>query len=148
MFLVLLGLLWWFAWGPIMHGLESRERFIAGQIESAKQSAEKAAEELRAYQAKLAGAAQEAMAVVAQARKDAEAVAEKIHAEAQASAARERDRAIAEIQAAKHAALRDVARRGTDLAVSLAGRIVRRELRPADHVSLITEALEQFPSAN
>ena len=34
------------------------------------------------------------------------------------------------------------------LAVTLAGRIVRRELRTDDHTALITEALEQFPSSN
>jgi hypothetical protein len=34
------------------------------------------------------------------------------------------------------------------LAVTLAGRIVRRELRTDDHAALITEALEQFPSSN
>ena len=147
-FIVLLALLSKFAWGPVMAGLENREKYIASKIAEAKQNAEQSAAELNAYRAKLAAAAQESMALVAQARKDAEAVAEKVRHDAQQYAARERERAIADILAAKNVALREVARRGADLAVSLAGRIVRRELKTADHAALITEALAQLPSKN
>ena len=128
--------------------MDNREKFIAGQIEEARQSAAQAAAELQAYRDKLAAAAQEALEIVNRARQDAEAVADKVHQAAQQDAARERDRAIADIHAAKNAALREVARKGADLAVTLAGRIVRRELRTDDHTALITEALEQFPSSN
>lgn len=147
-FVMLLALLGRFAWTPVMKGLDNREKFIARQIEEARQSAEQAASELKAYRDKMASAAQEALDVVNRARKDAEAVAEKVHEEAQQVAVRERERAIADIHAAKNAALREVARKGADLAVTLAGRIVRRELRTDDHTALITEALEQFPSSN
>ena len=147
-FLALMTLLGKFAWSPVMKGLDNREKFIARQIEEARQSAEQAAAELKAYRDKMASAAQEALEVVNQARKDAQAVAEKVHQEAQQVAARERERAITDIRAAKNAALREVARKGADLAVTLAGRIVRRELHTDDHTALITEALEQFPSSN
>ena len=148
MFAVLLTLLVRFAWAPIMTGLENREKYIARQIEEARLSAEQAAAELQAYRDKLAAAAKEAADVVNQARKDAEGVADKVRQQAQQDAARERERAITDIRAAKNAALREVARKGADLAVSLAGRIVHRELRSDEHVALITEALEQFPSSN
>ncbi len=147
-FVGLLAILGRFAWTPIIKGLDNREKFIARQIEEARQSAEQAAAELKAYRDKLAYAAQEALEIVNRARKDAEAVAEKVHQEAQQTAVRERERAITEIRAAKNAALREVARKGAELAVTLAGRIVRRELRTDDHTALITEALEQLPSSN
>ena len=147
-FVALLTILGRFAWTPIIKGLDNREKFIARQIEEARQSAEQAAAELKAYRDQMASAAQEALEIVNRARKDAEAVAEKVHQEAQQTAVRERERAIAEIRAAKNAALREVARKGAELAVTLAGRIVRRELRTDDHTALITEALEQFPSSN
>lgn len=147
-FVALLALLGRFAWTPIMRGLDTREQFLAHKHAEAEQAAAQAKAELRAYQDKLAGAEHKAMAIVAQARKDAEAVAEQIRLEAQQAASRERDRAVADIHAAKATVLREVARRSADLAVTLAGRIVRRELRSADHAALITEALEQFPSNN
>lgn len=147
-FVVLLALLTKFAWTPIMKGLENREKFIADKIEEARRSAEQAADELQAYRTKIAAANQEAATIVTKARKDAEAVAEKIRNESKQAADRERERAVAEIHAAKNAALREVARRSADLAVTLAGRIVHRELSSSDHAVLIKEALEQLPSKN
>lgn len=147
-FLLLLALLIRFAWKPIMAGLDNREKFIVGKMDEARRAAEQGAEELKAYRAKLAAAAHEAAEIVNQARRDAEAVADTVREEAQQDATRERDRAIAEIRAAKNTALREVARKGADLAVNLAGRIVHRELRPDDHHALITEALDHFPSSN
>ena len=148
-FVMLLALLGRFAWTPVMKGLDNREKFIARQIEEARQSAEQAASELKAYRDKMASAAQEALDVVNRARKDAEGGRREGPRRGPASCVcANAKRAIADIHAAKNAALREVARKGADLAVTLAGRIVRRELRTDDHTALITEALEQFPSSN
>jgi len=147
-FVVLFWLLSRFAWGSIRDGLDRRERAIAARLEAAQRSADQAAEQLRLYQEKLAAAALEAQELVNQARRAAEAAAETFRREAQEAAARERERAIADIQAAKNVAIREVAERAADLAVLLAGRIVRRELNPQDHAALIVEALENFPSQN
>ena len=147
-FLILLTLLRVFAWGPIMTGLQRRETTIAARIEEAERNAEESAAQLQAHKDKMAAAAQERQEIIAGARRDADAVADKIRDEAQKDAVRERQRALAEIQSAKNAALRDVAEKGADMAVLLAGRIVRRELNPQDHAELITEALGKFPSNN
>jgi F-type H+-transporting ATPase subunit b len=147
-FILLLGLLAKFAWGPILMGLNRREQAIIARIEAAKASADEAAAQLAEYRAKLAAAGQEAQELLAKARRDGEASADAIRRAAQDAAARERDRAIADIQAAKNAAVAEIGRHGADLAVKLAGRIVRRELSPQDHSALIAEALEKFPSRN
>jgi len=147
-FVVLFLLLSRFAWGSIRDGLDRRERAIAARLEAAQRSADQAAEQLRLYQEKLVAAALEAEELVNQARHTAETAADAFRREAQEAAARERDRAIADIQAAKNVAVREVAQRAADLAVLLAGRIVRRELSPQDHTALIVEALENFPSQN
>jgi F-type H+-transporting ATPase subunit b len=147
-FLCLFALLTKFAWKPIMVGLEQRERSIRERIDEANLASEQAAEVLKAHAAKLQAAAGEAQQVIAQAERQAEVLADKIRAAAAEDAARERQRALADIRLAKHAALREVAQRGADMAVSLAGRIVRRELQPSEHAMLITQALEQFPSSN
>lgn len=147
-FLLLLGLLAKVAWKPIQTGLERREQTILGRIEDAKRSAEEAAEQLRLYQAKLAAAGQEAQELLARGRREGEAAADAIRREAQQSAARERDRAIADIRAAKNAAVTEIAQQSADMAVLLAGRIVRRELNEQDHSAMIAEALEKFPSQN
>ena len=147
-FFLLLAILWKFAWGPISQGLEQRERSIADKIEAARLSADKAAEQLRSYEAKLAAATEEAGKIVAQSRRDAESAKDRILAEAQELSQRERERAIEDINAAKNVALREIAQKSVNTAVSLAGRIIRKEVKPQDHAQLIREALEQFPSQN
>jgi F-type H+-transporting ATPase subunit b len=131
-----------------MDGLQKREQGIATLIEEAKRSAEQAALQLRQYEARLATATEEARGIVDQARRDAEVAKERIVAEAQDVAKRERQRAVEDINAAKNVALQEMTQKSVDLAVSLAGRLIRKQLRPEDHAQLIREMVDQFPSQN
>ena len=135
-----------FAWKPIMEGLDSREGRIADDIENARVANEQAQESLKTYQEKLSGVEGEASAIIAEAKQDALAAKEKIVAEAKTEAQRERDKALADISAAKNAAVRDLAESSVDSAVSLAGNIVGRSLNKDDHSKLIEEAVERFKS--
>lgn len=136
------------AWKPIMQGLEKRERGIADNISRAEKAATEATAKLAEYEAKLAAAAQESQRIVAEARKDAEAAGQKLIASAQEEAARSRDRAVADIESAKRVALSELASQSTDLAMSLAQRVVGREVRAEDHHSLIQDMLAKLPSQN
>ncbi len=147
-FLLLLILLRAVAWRPLMTGLVRRESAIAARIEEAERDAAEAATQLQAYRDKLTAAAHEAQEIVSQARRDAEAVAEKVRNAAAEDAVRERQRALADIESAKKVALHEIAEKGADMAVGLAGRIVHRELNAQDHAELIRETLGQFPSNN
>jgi F-type H+-transporting ATPase subunit b len=147
-FLCLLALLSKFAWRPVMEGLQAREMGIAAKIDEAHRSAEMAAVQLRQYEARLAAATEEARGIVDQARRDAELAKERIVAEAQDVAKRERQRAIEDITAAKNVALQEMTQKSVDLAVSLAGRLIHKQLRPEDHAQLIREMVDQFPSRN
>jgi F-type H+-transporting ATPase subunit b len=147
-FLLLLAILTKFAWGPIAAALEQREETIARQIEEARLASQRAATQLKQYEARLAAATDEARQIVGQARKDADVAREKIVAEAQAAAQRERDRAVAEITAAKNQALDEIAQKSVQTAVSLASNIVRREVKASEHEALIGDALSQFSKLN
>lgn len=147
-FLVLLAVLWKFAWGPIMEGLRKREEAIAEEIASAERSNQKAQDLLTQYESRLGEAADEVRALLDQGRKDAEAQRQQIVTEAQEAARAEKDRAVREIDVAKNEALSELAEKSVDTAVDLAGRIVGKQLEAADHTRLIQEALEKFPSQN
>jgi F-type H+-transporting ATPase subunit b len=147
-FLLLLAGLYATAWKPIMNGLAKREHTITSNMQAAERAALDAQAKLREYEAKLAAAAEEATRMVAEARKDAEAAGARIITEAQDEAARSRERAIAEIDAAKRAALSDLANKSTDVAMTLAQRIIGREVKAADHQNLIQDMLSQLPSHN
>ena len=145
-FLGLAAVLRKFAWKPIMEGLEAREKRIADDIENARLANEQAQTQLVAYQEKMAAAADEAAAVIAEAKSDAVAAKDKIMAEASAEAQRTRDRAMADIESAKNAAVRELAETSVDSAVSLAGSIVGRSLKKSDHADLIEKSIKQFGS--
>ena len=144
LFVILLVILYRFAWKPIMAGLDSREKSIADDIAAAQEANEKAQANLRQYETKLAAAAGEVDALLAEAKQDAEKVKERIVAEASSEAQRQRDRAIADIEAAKNQAVRELAEKSVDSAVSLAGNLVGRELDANAHSKLINDSLERF----
>jgi len=147
-FLILLAVLYKFAWGPIATALQRREETIARQIEEARMASERAAQQLREYEARLAKATDEARQIVAGARKDAELAKDRIVAEAREAASKERERAVADITVAKNQALDEIAQRSVQTAVSLAGQLIRREVKPQEHEALIGEAIKQFSSVN
>jgi F-type H+-transporting ATPase subunit b len=146
MFLVLLALLSKLAWRPVLTGLDKRERSIMIRIADAERTAADAAEQLRQCEAHLSAAHKEAEAIVAAARAEGQAVAETLRQAGRQEAEQERERILAEVQVAKEAAMREVSQRAAELAVLLAGQILRRELKAEDHRGLIHDALEQFPS--
>jgi F-type H+-transporting ATPase subunit b len=147
-FLILLAVLYKFAWGPIALALERRENTIARQIEEAQLASQKGEQLLRQYDAKLAAATEEARQIVAGARKDAEMAKDKIVAEAREGAQRERDRAVSDITVAKNQALDQIAQKSVQTAVSLASNILRREVKPQEHEAIIGEAINQFSKMN
>ena len=147
-FVVLLLVLTKFAWKPLLAGLERREQTIANMIEEAKRNHDAAAQKLQAYEQKLAAATAEVQNVMAQARRDATAAGEQLISEAREEAHRERQRALAEIEAAKNAAVQQIANQSANLAFTLARKLIHKELKPEDHTALIRESLEQFPSEN
>ena len=103
---------------------------------------------LKEYDAKLQTAHAQAQDLLVQARKDAETAGQRIVSEAQAEATRQRDRALTDIESAKQAALSELSGKSTDIAFSLARRVVGRELKTEDHQQLIADALSKMPSRN
>lgn len=147
-FFLLVAVLGKFAWGPIAAGLEKREHSIEHMIADAKRNQDEAKALLANYESKLAAAQEEFRAHIEQGRREGEAVAAKIVADAQAAATRERERSVSEIEQAKNVALGEIAAKSVDVAMGLAGKIVRRQITGEDQKSLLREAVEGIASRN
>ncbi|MBX7165683.1 MAG: F0F1 ATP synthase subunit B [Pirellulales bacterium] len=149
-FAMLLATLKKFAWGPISAGLDRREERITSAIATAEQANQDAQKLLGQYEAKLATAADEVRKMIEEARRDAEHTQKDILAKANVEAQHLRDRAVRDIETATAQALKELAERSANVAVELAGKIVRSQLGPADHARLIDEAVAKFgsPSKN
>ncbi|MCA9268357.1 MAG: F0F1 ATP synthase subunit B [Planctomycetales bacterium] len=137
-----------FARGPIMEGLEKREKSVADNIAAAEMSNREAQKILGDYQTQLAKASDEVRAMLDGAKKDAEAMKHTIIAEAQKAASDEKDRAKREIDAAKKSALGEIAQQSVNIAFRVASDAVRREIKADDHRGLVEDALKQFSSEN
>jgi len=143
-FLVLVAILWKFAWGPLAAGLDKREQGIADQIAQAEQSNQQAKQMLAEYQQKLAGAGDEVRGIIEAGRRDAEQLGREMLQKTKDEAKAEQQHALEQIDAATAGALKDLAEQGATLAVELAGKIVRAELKSDDHAQLIQHAVADF----
>ena len=143
-FLVLMAILWKFAWGPLAQGLEKREQGIADQISQAEQSNRQSKELLQQYEQKLADSTNEVQRIIEKGRQDAEQLGREMLDKARQEARAEQERAVEQIDAATAGALKELARQSSTLAVDLAGKILRAELKPEDHSRLIAQAVSDF----
>lgn len=130
-----------FAWGPLLRVLQRREEFIRESLATAKREREAAEAQLKEYEARLDKAREEASVIVEDGRRDAELTARRILDEAREASKTEQQRAIREIGIARDTALRDLYERSTQLAIEMAGLVLKRELTAQDQQRLIEEAL-------
>lgn len=143
-FLTVCAILYKLAFGPIAKALDEREQGILANIASAQKQNEDAKELLKQYQTKLDASREEVRHIIETARADAKRQAEDIVAKARDAAGLERDRAIKEVESAATSALQRIAERGAMLATNLAGKMIRAEVKPEQHRSLIDAALQEF----
>ena len=145
-FLTVCGILYKYAFGPIVKALDDREQGILGNIVSAQKQNDDAKELLKQYHAKLDASKEEGRQIIETAKKDAQRQAEDIVTKARDAAGLERDRAMKEIDSATTSALQSIAERSATLATKLAGKMIRAEVKPEQHRSLIDAALREFKS--
>ncbi len=132
------------AWGAILTGLNDRETKIRTEIESAENARAQATKALDDYQRELAKARTEAGAMIQQARADAQRVGDELRSKNEAELTSMKNKAKEEIEAAKRAALNELYAQTAMLATQVAGRILHREIKPADHARLVEESLSQI----
>ncbi len=145
-FVVLLAVLGRFAWGPLMKSLREREAHLEQVLldsERARNEAEAIAAENRRQ---MAAAGDQVRALLDEARREAAATADSIVRKAQEEAEAGRHRAEREIAGARDQALMEIWSKTADLAVSVAGRVLAKELGESDHRRLVEVALNELPA--
>ncbi len=143
-FLLLLAILWKFAWGPIAEALDKREKRIADQIGAAEQANTEARQILAEYQAKLAGSEAEVREILDRGRREAEDLGRQMLDKTRQEAEHEKKRALREIDAATADAVKELAARSADMAIELAGKVVQAKVDRAEHARLVEQAVAGF----
>ena len=143
-FLTVFAILYKFAFGPIAKALDDREQGILDKIASAQKQNDDAKDLLKQYQEKLDASKEEVRQIIEAAKQDAQRQAEDIVVKAREAAGLERERAMKEIESATTSALQSIAEQSATLATNLAGKMIRAEVKPEQHRSLIDAALKEF----
>ena len=146
-FLTLMGLLWKFAWGPIMEALEKREHSIQHKIDEADKKHAEALARLADYEKKLNAAKDEATAIIESGKKDVLRIKDEILAEANKESTKTLERAKREIELAKEAAVVELREKVVVLTAQIATKIIEREVKPDDHRRLINDAMQQIENS-
>ena len=144
LFLLFAGILGFVVWPKILGAIQAREQKLEGDLVGAETARKDAEAALAEYKTKIAEAQKEAQKVVEEAKKSAEQVANKAIADSQAKIASDNERALAEIEAAKQAALNEVYAQTAELSTQIAGRILKREISAADQQQLVADSLAEL----
>ena len=127
-FLVTAFILYRLAWRPILHRLEHREEKIRKSLEDAEKARQDAAAAEARCREILAQAETQARVVVENGRTTAEQLARSIEARAHEDAVRMTEAAKREIESATARAQATLRRETADLAVAIAGKVLRENL--------------------
>lgn len=147
-FVLLLGIVWKFGFGPIMHALETREKNIQGTIDAAAARMAEAEARVAEYERKLNASKDEAAKIIAEGKRDVDAIVVEEKAKAKVEIEADKERAKREISLAKDAAVAELRDRVVLLTGDIAAKVIGREINKEDHSVFITKALSEIGSKN
>jgi F-type H+-transporting ATPase subunit b len=146
-FVIVVILLGKFAWGPVLVLLKQREEFIHRSLSDAKRDRDEAEARLKEYAAKLQSAQREAVAIVEGARRDAERLREELRERARTEADTLIKNAERQVQLETSRALQQIRQEAVDLSVTIASKLLQRNISKDDNEKLIADALKQIESS-
>ena len=147
-FLIVLVILRWKAWGPLMDALDAR----AKQIEESLSKAEKVTAEAEQQAAKneeiLNTARKEAQDIVAQARVAGDKLKYKLEEDGKEQYSGMLGKAKEQINAEKQKALNEIKTTVVDLAIKASEKVIKRNLNNEDNKKLVEQTVDEFKQAN
>ena len=146
-FFIVLAILKWKAWGPLINALDKREEDIREALasaEKARQDAEKASSE---YEDMMRKAQAEAQQIVSEGKAAGERVKNDIQSAANDKADEIIEKAKAQIDAERRKAIQEIKSSVVDLSMDAAAKVIERNLDSDDNRKLVDQALEGIGQA-
>ena len=145
-FVVLLTLLKKFAWGPLLAALEERQEGIRKSLDDAAQARKELEQVQSDAEAILVKARAEADSILSETRSDAAKIRDDLRQQAQNEAQSIVQNAERQIQLETDRAVLQIREEAVELSLSIASKLIRRNLTKEDNQALIDEALQQVES--
>ena len=147
-FLLLLGLLYLFAYKPILRMFDERSRRIKESMDMTESVKEQAASAEDDARKRIEEASREGQDVIARAIKTGEEIKQKAEQDAKPEAEALVAQARQDIQRERDEAIAELRKEFTDLTISAAEKIIERELDKEAHRELIDKVLEESEILN
>ena len=131
-----------YAWGPVKDMMEKRRQKVIDDLDQAASDRKKAETLANEREAALKNSRQEATQILSDAKSNAQKIGKQIvsEAKAEASAIRERDKADA--AQAKTDALNEARNEVADLSVTIAEKVIAKNLSAADQKDLVDQFIK------
>ncbi len=142
-FLALLGILWKFAWGPVLRAVEAREARIQGALDQAASEREAAERLLAEHRVQMADARRQAQQLVAEGREAGDRLRQEIEERARTEGRVLIERARETIEREREAAVETLRRESVELALAAAARLMRERLDEAADRELVIGYLDE-----
>jgi F-type H+-transporting ATPase subunit b len=143
-FLILVGLLAKFAWGPLLKALDNRQQSIRQALDDARQ-AKQELQQLHVESAKLlAQARAEAAEIVSRSRSDSDRFRDEMKEKARVEAAALMRNAERQIELETTRALQQIRQEAIDISIDIASKLLQRNVSKEDNERLIEETFKQL----
>jgi len=146
-FVLLLIVLGRYAWKPLIHALHEREKHLEHVLVETERARNESEANLAEHRKLMARAGDEVRAIMDKARQEAQMAADLLVKQAQGEAELAKQRAQRDIASARDQALAEIWQQTADMAVSVAGRVLAKELTDTEHRRLLDVAIQELPAA-
>jgi F-type H+-transporting ATPase subunit b len=143
-FLLVLGILMWKAYPPILRAVEARERHIRELLEAAARDREEAEALLEEQRRERDAVRAQVQAMLAEGRSGAEKTREEILAEARREQQELLERSRRDIEREMERSMAELRLQVVDIAIAAASKLVQRNLNDDDNRRLVREFVEQI----
>jgi F-type H+-transporting ATPase subunit b len=131
-----------YAWGPVKDMMEKRRQKVIDDLDQAASDRKKAEILANEREAALKNSRQEATQILSVAKSNAQKIGKQIVSEAKAEASAIRERAKADAAQAKTDALNEARDEVADLSVTIAEKVIAKNLSAADQKDLIDQFIK------
>jgi len=143
-FLVLLGILWKYAWGPVLAAVEARENGIQDTLDRAAHEREEAAKLLAEHRRQMAEARRQAQQLIGEGKEAGERVRQDIEEKARVEGQALIERARESIERERDAALEALRRESVDLALAAAAKLMHERFDEAKDREMVMGYIEEL----
>ena len=145
-FLVLLAILYFFAYKPILKMLDERARKIKESVDEVQKVKEQAAQAEEEFRKKIEAASKEGQEVISKAMRTGEEARQRAQVEAKQEAQVLVDKARVEIQRERNETIGELRQEFADLTIVAAEKVIEKSLDKETHRQLIDKVLDESSS--